>query len=692
MAVGAPAIDYLARDYQALRRLLLDRMSLAMPGWSERNPADLGVVLVELLAHVADQLSYRQDAVATEAYLATARRRISVRRHARLVDYRMHDGCNARAWVQVRLGEAAAGPVALPRGTRFLTSLPDTPGRIEPGSRAYRDALGAGAEVFESMHDATLHPAHWRMAFHTWGERRCCLPRGAVRATLKGRFETLEPGMVLVFQELRSPRTGEPGDADPGHRHAVRLTEVVNRDPLTGVALADPVGGRFDARPHGDPVPVTEIGWDGADALPFPLCLSAETEDGRAVEGVSVALGNIVLADHGRSRDPEPLLPVPAPRPGRRLADAGPCAPREGAARPPRYRPLLAEGPVTQAAPFDPGRPPASAHQAMHWDAADAAPQVWLSGTAPGGLPLPWSARRDLLNSGAKAEFVVEIENDGGARLRFGDGTHGMRPAAGTRFSAGYRTGNGSRGNLGAESLRHLVSGDSAIADAINPLPARGGVEPESIDRVRERAPWAFRSQRRAVTPADYAARAATFPGVQKAAASLRWTGSWHTLSVNLDRSGGQPLDDAFEAGMLAHLEPYRLAGHDLEIDRPRMVPLELAMTVQVLSGYERSQVRAGLLDLFGNRDLPDGRRGLFHPDNFSFGQTVYLSPLYAAAQALDGVEAVEVTRFQRQDGPGPEGIDEGRLAMQRFEIPRLDNDPNFPGRGVLRLTLRGGR
>ena len=98
-----PEISYLAKDYGSFRRLMLDRMTALMPQWRERNPADLGVTLVELLAYVGDHLSYQQDAVATEAYLGTARRRVSVRRHAKLVDYHMHDGCNARAWVQVRL-------------------------------------------------------------------------------------------------------------------------------------------------------------------------------------------------------------------------------------------------------------------------------------------------------------------------------------------------------------------------------------------------------------------------------------------------------------------------------------------------------------------------------------------------------------------------------------------------------------
>ena len=54
---------------------------------------------------------------------------------------------------------------------------------------------------------------------------------------------------------------------------------------------------------------------------------------------------------------------------------------------------------------------------------------------------------------------------------------------------------------------------------------AQGGVDPESIETVRQRAPYAFRTQERAVTPGDYAALTAQHRGVQRAAATLRWTG-----------------------------------------------------------------------------------------------------------------------------------------------------------------------
>ena len=68
-----PGIDYLAKDYASFRQLLLDRLALLLPEWRETHVPDLGIALVELLAYVADHLSYYQDAVATEAYLGTSR-------------------------------------------------------------------------------------------------------------------------------------------------------------------------------------------------------------------------------------------------------------------------------------------------------------------------------------------------------------------------------------------------------------------------------------------------------------------------------------------------------------------------------------------------------------------------------------------------------------------------------------------
>ena len=693
----APEIDYLAKDYASFRRLMLDRLSVLVPEWQERHVPDLGVALVELLAYVADHLSYQQDAAATEAYLGTARRRASVRRHARLVDYFMHDGCNARAWVQV---QAEGNNVPLARGTQLFTRVAGLGPRIPPDSKAYDQAVAARPEAFATMHDSALFAAHNEMRFYTWGARECCIPAGATKATLHDDEEDrllLRPGDVLVFEERLGPQTGSEADADPNHRHAVRLTRV------SPEAEIDAEGQRTEGALVTDVLfeqPIVEIEWGAEDALPFPLCISAIADGGESpeyVEDVSVALGNIVLADHGLAVDDEPLGVVPDPVlnwPPARNGDR--CLRPQHEPVPPRFRPHLQRRPLTQAAPdpFAGDRPgePVPASAAMLSSPRDALPAIVLNTVAE--VPEPaWHPRRDLLSSGAgDHHFVVEVEADRMATLRFGDDRFGKRPNAGAQFTASYRVGNGLRGNAGAETIVHVVSSDSGLTGVRNPMPARGGTEMEGIEEVRKSAPVAFRTQERAVTSADYAEVAQRYSQVQRAAATFRWTGSWHTVFVTADRWGGLPVDDLFEDRLRGHLERYRMAGHDLEIDAPRFVPLEIEMQACAKPDYFRSDVKAALLKVFSNRLLPDGQRGVFHPDHFSFGQPVYLSRLYAAALAVEGVASVQVTVFQRWDAPGDEALEDGVLALERLEIARLDNDPNYPERGVLRVMVEGGK
>ncbi|MDB4891948.1 MAG: putative baseplate assembly protein, partial [Gemmatimonadetes bacterium] len=346
----SPDIDYLAKDYSSFRRLMLDRLAQVVPDWSARTPADLGVTLVEMLAYAGDQLSYFQDAVATEAYLGTARRRTSLRRHAVLVDYLVHEGSNARTWVQLALAPGVPSAVIALDGLQFLTRVPPLPGRIsdDPSSRDYRDAFAASPAVFEPMDPdgrlaldgtsaVTLHAELHEIDFYAWGQQRCCVPAGATRATLSGHLVNLAEGDVLIFEEVKGPLTGEPADADPMHRHAVRLTFVhhTTLDSGTPEPLVDPL-------PASQPQ-ITEIEWDVVDALPFPLCISSRTDEehGHAfLDGVSVARGNVILADHGRTVDAEPLDDVPVAR--LRLpvpAGADRCDPPAREWLPVRYRP-----------------------------------------------------------------------------------------------------------------------------------------------------------------------------------------------------------------------------------------------------------------------------------------------------------------------------------------------------------------
>jgi hypothetical protein len=468
---------------------------------------------------------------------------------------------------------------------------------------------------------------------------------------------------------------------------------------------ADPLGGQFEAPPTANAVDVTEIEWSLDDALPFPLCVSWRIAlDGgeRELSDVSVARGNVVLADHGLTVVDEPLGQVPHPVLFRSTPMSGdPCTAREPKPVPPRFRPSLKRKPLTHALAYDEAHPAASASATLRPALAEALPAIALTGTLRDRPPVSWTATRDLLNgepSGPDAtHFVVETESDGTAYLRFGNNQHGQRPASGMTFSATYRVGNGAQGNVGADAIGHIVGSDLAIRLVRNPLPAQGGINPESIEEVRQNAPIQFRTQERAVTPDDYASiaqdyRPARRPEVQRAAATFRWTGSWRTVFLTVDRFGGEPVDAGFETGMRRFMEPFRLSGHDLEVDGPRYAPLEIEMHVRVEPDYFRSDVKNALLQTFSSRLLPDGRRGVFHPDKFTFGQAVYLSPLYAAAEAIDGVASAQITIFQRQGQASREALDKGKLELGRLEIARLENNPDFPERGVFRVSLEGGK
>jgi len=643
-----PDIDYLAKDYASFRRLMLDRLRALVPDWRERNAADGHVALVELLAYVGDHLSYYQDAVATESYLGTARKRISLRRHARLLDYFMHEGCNARACLFLE----ASGHKSVPKGAAFAT-------KGELSERAGLDA----AVIFETMHDVTLETAHNEISIYTWSDTECCLPKGATRATLKNTPAlSLKTGDLLLFEEILSPTTGSAADADPHHRHVVRLTEIA---PVT-----DPLDG----------MPVVNIAWDEGDALPFPLCLSKIVDqNGKPkLAEISVARGNIVLADHGftipkealtraSERSFQPLQFIPLTHRGQARDDFG----------------KLVLDNDDQTVAFDPAAP---ANAAMQWEMRDTLPSVELAD----GDGNSWRALHDLLGADRFTRgFVAEIDEQQRAELRFGDGVLGQQPAA--VFNARYRVGNGRLGNVGAETITEFVSPIAGVTAVRNPLPAQGGQDAEPLEEVRQFAPQAFRVQERAVTEDDWAEVTQRHPEVQKAVGRFRWTGSWFTVFVTIDRKGGKQVDADFKAKLRSYLERYRLAGYDLEVNGPVLVPLDILFTVCVKPGYFRSEVKRTLLDAFSSRDLSNGQRGFFHPDNFTFGQPVFLSQLYLVAMKQPGVASVEVQRFQRWGKTANQELENGELKPAALEIVLLQNDPNFPENGKIDFEMEGG-
>lgn len=685
-----PDIHYLARDFASIRQAMLDRISVLVPTWIETHESDPGITLVEALAYAADRVSYLQDAINTEAYIGTARSRISLRRHARLVDYFVSEGANARAWVCL----TASKSVPVPAGTQFYPLVPGLAASIDPVADAYHASLltSSSGPVFESMEAITIHPEQNSMNFYTWGDDSCCLPIGTTQATLvstapASAISSLQAGQVLIFEEVLGPLTGDPADADPTHRWAVRLTYASTQDQ-SGKALVDPLNPTAK---------LTNIAWSPADALPFPLCIAAVTSAGNPKVGVSVARGNVLPTDQGTWTYNESIGQVPA-MPQAPVATSGcNCATVPGAAIPrPRFEPVLANQPLTFAVPWEGLSPLPAASSFLSPDTSTATPQIKVSSDDGNN----WEPVEDLLSevegTPGYYSFIPEIEWDGTAHLRFGDGTYGAAPQAGLNgqpgaaFTASYRTGNGSAGNVGREALAHCLFVGPGITGVRNPMAAAGGVDPETMQHIVQVAPFAFQSQMRCVTAADYGTMAATLPGVSEAQGALRWTGSWYSAFVSVDPTvAGTDLRSEVETS----LDMLRMMGTDLVVEAAVLVGISIELEICVAPSFFQADVYAAVWQLLVTGDSCAGTPGLLNAANFQFGQTVYASPIIAAAQQVIGVAAVTLATFERMDSPTPPNTaPPTQLLMGATEIPRCDNDPNHADHGLLVLTMDGGK
>lgn len=722
-----PDINYLAKDYASFRQLILDRLALSMPDWQERHIPDIGIALVEAMAYTGDYLSYYQDAVATEAYLDTARQRISVRRHARLVDYNMHEGCNARAWVCLTVSQDKLS-ISPEEKIQFITNFNNTLQTL--GAVLSLEELQKlpqnSYEVFEPLSNVPIHlySAHNSINFYTWNDQECCIPRGSTAATLVGEWvppidddnDHCEPekppaatpedtendehesviihavsnqpvdnkqlylrvGDVLILEEVIGPETGHPQDANPKHRHAVKLTHIESDiDPLNGQAI-------------------THITWREEDALPFPLCISnlSSAPDCKLLENISIACGNVILVDHGRSVEQD-LPRVPE-------AVVIECCKKEGLSQvshmvPNDYKPHLDYAPLTFCEPLKMDMP---ATQMLMQNEREALAKIHLLSSSELEGKQEWFSQQDLLSSTANDyHFVAELDNDSRAHIRFGNNEIGRRPEAGSNFKASYRVGNGVRGNVGAEVIRHIYLAnttlDGVTLSARNPLPAQGGIDAEHLNDVKLFAPHAFRKHlQRAIIAEDYAAIVMReFKSkVQSAYAKLRWIGSWYEVLVAIDPYGKEQADQELLDEISACLHRYRRIGHDLVVKSAQRVPLDIEIKICVLPNYLRGHVKAELLKLFSNKRLLDGKLGFFHPDELTFGEDIYLSKLVATAQCVEGVASVEVCKLQRWCEAANNEIENGVLPLSPFEIARLDNDPSFTENGILTLDMRGGR
>jgi hypothetical protein len=115
-----PQIDYTSRDYTSIREDLISLIPNFAPNWTNRDPADFGMTILEAFAYMGDGLNYYIDRAANESFITTASQRDSVLQLARLLGYQATNNTAAR--VTLTFQNSTASNIVVPALTKVATT------------------------------------------------------------------------------------------------------------------------------------------------------------------------------------------------------------------------------------------------------------------------------------------------------------------------------------------------------------------------------------------------------------------------------------------------------------------------------------------------------------------------------------------------------------------------------------------
>ncbi len=274
-------------------------------------------------------------------------------------------------------------------------------------------------------------------------------------------------------------------------------------------------------------------------------------------------------------------------------------------------------------------------------------PLTYLSAPTPAGAVstlkvyvngIEWHETDKLVSSGpTDRTFITQTDNDDKTTVIFGNGEHGTRlPTGVENVKATYRTGIGKPGNANARQISLLATRPLGVKSVINPLPATGGADKESISLARRNVPLAVLALDRLVSVQDYADFARTFAGIGKASAALLSDGRRQLAHLTIAGIDNIPID--------VNSDLYRNLFQALRQSGDPDLPLQIALvdvsllviqaSVHLLPDYPlelvEPQIRTAMLNAFGfeQREL---------------GQPVFQSEVISVIQGVAGVDYVRL-------------------------------------------------
>ncbi|CAM5434521.1 Putative baseplate assembly protein OS=Streptomyces tendae OX=1932 GN=GUR47_26280 PE=4 SV=1 [Streptomyces tendae] len=581
------------------------------PEWTDHNVSDPGVTLVETVAHMADQIVYRLNRVPEKNHLA----------FLDLVGITLFPPSAARTDVTFWLSAPQEDAILVPVGTEVATL------------RTERDE----AVVFSTVGDLTVVPCELgRLVVQHSGE-----------AVTDRTTDLAEGKDLMCFAEAPAP-----GDC--------MLIGLTNAVPHCALAL------ELDSRVDGV----------GVDPRQPPLVWEAWTEDGwqpcevdrdgtgglnRPGDVVLHIPGGHVLSRNGgheagwircRVTEALPGQPFYTASPTIRSAEAYTIGGTTGT--------VHAETVHDETLGESTGLP-GQRLRLQHAPVVADDPSVLLQTADDDGWQ-DWQVVPHFAGSRPDDHHITLDAATGeisfGPAVREADGTlrqYGAVPPKGAVIRARrYRTGGGRAGNVARGAVQVLRTSIPYVSEVVNREAARGGVDGETVEEAKLRAPITLRAQERAVTLRDYeelARRAAPETARITCLEGKENEYGAHAVRVLVvpqavpDPGGRLRFEqlvpgDALLHRITRHLDERRLIGTRLSVGPPYYQGVTVVATIHAFRGVDADRVRRQAHDaLYRHLDpLTGGADGKGWP----FGRPVQTGEVFAVLQRVPGVELVD--------------------------------------------------
>ncbi len=716
--------------YATVEPMLRERIPLIAPEWTDHNASDPGIAMIQLFAHLSEQLGYRLNRVPEKTYIE----------FLRLVGVTLAPARAAETCIAFTLAKPAEAQAVL----------------VPVGSRINGKGPGGAAPVFETDRDLDVLPAQLATLVTARGDLLDINDPGDVGpsatnadpvAYVDERFSLVWDGKKPKLKELPLQPLGIFLKPEEATHRTLFIGLAFNQIRSAGflgarASLHLQLEGDEEAEPDsqvqsgGTPISLANVFSEGPPLVSYdyfrppatgeaagswqPLTVLSDQTEGWTRSGTvrfdvperfgPVPAGAWVDVETDMAHPlvdqlKTPVAGTPAEVPVSGWISVTFAVPPKVRVRSLSFNTMTATNLQTVAGERL-GRGTGLSAQVMTLANANLdRDSLRLVSRDPNRSPdrVIWRQVQDFDDVGPNDPvFVLDAE---AGMVIYGDGYAGRPPFATELMVAErYRHGGGPEGNVDTGAVAQPNALPAALDGAFNVTPARGGHPAETIEEAKRRAPGAFRRRGRAVTAEDFREATIEAPGVDLARAEViarhlpypighkvggldahgvdfktETPGALTVIAVP-DRPGAYPMPTEGELSAVArHLDTLRLITTELHVSGPQYVRLfDMTVAVLAMPGYSETVLREAIMNRLRQRFhvLTGGPDGTGYP----FGARLHHADLVAELMLVPGVARVEGLDGYL-DGKTPDGA--ARQFWWRVERRAKVRITNCPRPGV---------